>query len=202
MESHLESTKFITDDWRAIGRGEQMESSWTGYTEFRWKRKREVDDTEERERDLAMEFGDSGDSGATGAVGSGFNGEQEEGTSEVEMVPGSNDTIQPSTASQSGGSDVMEEDGTSTPLIEVISGPTTITEPLVTTRAVAEGPSTYGPIRETALTRALRRDAQGLDGHRPAGHAVSSDVLNTELCCARWVKGANGWKIDWELAWW
>ena len=74
----------------------------------------------------------------------------------------------------------------------------TITEPLATTPAVAEGPSTYGPIRETALTRALRRDAQGLDGHRPAGHAVSSDVLNTELCCARWVKGANGWKIDWE----
>ena len=193
IESHVSPTRYINDDWRAMGRGERMESGWTGYTEFRWKRKREDEDIE---NDLSQEF--PTEPGA--AVGATRMEGQEEGASESEMLAapsGSNDTIQPSTASQSQGSDVMEEDDSGEPLIEVISGPTTVTDAAVPQLQQVQQ-SGYGPIRETGLTRALRQDAQRLDGHRPPGHAVTSDVLNTELCSARWVKGANGWKIDWE----
>ena len=194
IESHVAPTRFINDDWRAMGRGERMETGWTGYTEFRWKRRRE--ENNDMDNDLIHEF--SSEPGA--AVGAATVEEQHENTSEADMLvtpEGTNDTIQPSTASQSQGSDFMEEDETTAPLIEVISGPTTVTEPIVSNVPSAE-PSSYGPIRETGLTRALRQDAQRLDGHRPTGHAVTSDVLSTELCNARWIKKANGWKIDWE----
>ncbi len=64
------------------------------------------------------------------------------------------------------------------------------------------GDSSYGPVRVTPLTQALRHDPGYLDAGRPyPRQAVSREILQAELAGGRSLKANHkDWKIDWENA--
>ena len=55
---------------------------------------------------------------------------------------------------------------------------------------------TYGPIRMTPLTRALRHDVNSLDGHSML--PSRSETLVTELAAGQWLDKKKHWKINWQ----
>ncbi|CAK9001698.1 H3 lysine-79 specific) [Durusdinium trenchii] len=63
--------------------------------------------------------------------------------------------------------------------------------------AMTETPSTYGPIRETPLTRAMRQDLNRLDTGRRAERQMN-EVLQTEVELGEWTDRTKQWRVSWE----
>lgn len=56
---------------------------------------------------------------------------------------------------------------------------------------------TYGPIRETPLTRAMRQDLSRLDAGRRANKRLT-EAVQTELLTRRWTDKTKRWRISWQ----
>ena len=170
------------DDWRtAIEEQTVTERQWTGRTTFVVDRSlRPNADDEGFERSVRPRIS-TGDDGV----------DQDNGNQDVNepMIPSeaSDVTVTPTTppaVSDDISSDLLEEFRNDTGTDSVEQG------------QQESGESTYGPIRMTGLTRALRRDLNALDGHPSTTRASESMV--TELAAGQWLDKKKQWKINWQ----
>ena len=180
--------RVIMDDWKVADDGETAtETQWTGRTAFVVDRTRRMDlEDEGYERNvrprISMNVGDED-------MGGGEQGGHEQ------MIPSdaSDLTVTPTTPPAEGISDIPSELEDFRDVIPVMSN----SEEGRRQAESNNNEQTYGPIRMTGLTRALRHDLNALDGH-PTSSARASESLMTELAAGQWLDKKKNWKINWN----
>ena len=145
----------------------EQQSEWTGCTVFTVKRARE--ETIENTEDLSNE-------------------DYTAPTPQPMQVEDDLPTDVPSSLEYTPAEAPQEEDTETQPL----------PEPAVPVAAApTEVSSTYGPIRETPLTRAMRQDLSRLDTGRRTDRQMN-EVLQTEVELGDWTDHTKQWRISWE----
>ena len=177
----------IFDDWRRDGEGVEREQEWNGYTDFSVRRTASMMDEDEegnarwvRPR-LQDEMTDS-EAIEPSTVGL-----------DTDEVLGQQSTP------DSAGINLLEDEDRG---VDAVSGHQEGQgQQSVLGAQHATGESSYGPVRTTPLTVALRNDPGFLDAGRPypSRPATTSETLQAELAGGRWLKSKyRDWKIDWE----
>ena len=172
MTDEDECDQVVYDDWREAGAATLRSAPWKGYTDFMMKREHydDVDFEVEHERNVRPRLDESAQ------------------IPDEDLLEYSPTTPAESIAELASTNDTSELNPPDSSMIQVTPNPET-TE---TTQ------STYGPVRTTSLTRALRHDPEMLDSGRPARRVDSDDLLATELAGGRWLDKQKNWKIDWN----
>ena len=177
----LERVEF--DDWKTADDDQTMtEQQWTGRTTFVVDRTRRMDvDEEEFERNVRPRIAAELDE-------EGMHQEGQLGRDQMVPSDASDVTVTPTTPPVEGISDIPSELEDFRDVIPVQG---------VTDEAPRQDGNTYGPIRMTGLTRALRQDLNALDGH-PTTTARTTEAMMTELAAGQWLDKKKRWKINWQ----
>ena len=175
----------VFDDWRRDGDGDDRGHEWTGYTDFSVRRTASMIQEDEdgttrvvRPR-LQDEMVDSDD--------------YEPSTVELDQDEPGAERSTPDGADV----DIFDDEELGTSLPEDSEPMTSVPQQQQGSTAVD---SSYGPVRVTPLTRALRQDPGYLDAGRPyPRQTASKETLQAELASGSWLKTKHkDWKIDWE----
>ena len=179
----------IHDDWRRDGEGEEREHEWNGYTDFTVRRTASMMQEDEegnvrwvRPRLQDEEIGSEGDEPSTAGV-------------DADEILGDQSTP------DGAGSNLFEDEDAA--VEEILQSPADqgLADQGQAGSSQGSRGNTYGPVRTTSLTAALRNDPGTLDGGKPypTRPAVILDTLQAELAGGRWLKSKHrDWKIDWD----
>ena len=172
--------KEMFDDWREVGGGDKQ-ADWTGCTVFTIKRQREEN---EQLQDLST---DAYDGPRTHPVP--MQEEAPTGTPSLSYTPTEVPEDEPV--------DSTEDNNTGQMITSTEPTHPTPTDMPSASPAEVTSSNSYGPVRETPLTRAMRQDLSRLDTGRRQSRNIH-DTLQAEMDTGQWTDKTRKWKISWD----